>query len=103
MVGITGYISHVNVIKKYADVEIDGQYTHIIGMTLRDKKAKLYVLEPSEERDYEEECRNRREETNRERLKRQYENPCSSLFRSVRKFQSNGISYDTEGGSSSSV
>ena len=83
------------------DVELDGHYAHIIGMTLKDKQAFVYVLELVEHSDEEEEIfQSVTDKTHRQQMKNSYENEKDIAFLRVREFHSNGKVYAVAGESS---
>jgi len=86
------------------DVELDGHYAHIIGMTLKDKQAFVYVLELVEHSDKEEEIfHSVTDKTHRQQMKESYENEMNIAFMRIREFHSNGKVYAVAGASSSKI
>lgn len=96
------------------DVEWDGVFYHVMGMTLKDKKATLHVLEfdttKEDVRDdgglCDEEMLQRvrlREQTPRERMKESARQKERSMFLHMREFKSNGTSYEMSGGHSGTL
>ena len=84
------------------DVEMDGHYAHIIGMTLKDKQAFVYALEFVEHPDIEEEnFQNLTDKNHRQQMKDSYENEKDIAFLRVREFHTNGKVYAVAGASSS--
>ena len=84
------------------DVELDGHYAHIIGMTLKDKHAFVYALELVEHSDAVEEIfQSVTDKTHRQQMKDSYENERNIAFLRVREFHSNGKAYEVAGASSS--
>jgi len=84
------------------DVELDGHYAHIIGMTLKDKQAFVYVLELVEHSDKEEEIfHSVTDKTHRQQMKESYENEMNIAFMRIREFRSNGRVYAVAGANSS--
>lgn len=80
------------------DIEIDGRSYHILGMTLKEKKASLYVLEIVDFPEWEE-CD--REKTPRESLKDNIEaRKNDSFFMRIREFRGNDKIYETDGATS---
>ncbi len=93
------------------EVERDGIFYHVMGMTLKDKKATLHVLEydstREEDRDeydmYGEESLSRvcsREQTPRERMKESARQREQSMFLHLREIKNNGVSFELSGGQS---
>ncbi len=96
------------------DVERDGVFYHVMGMTLKDKKATLHVLEydSTKEEDwdeydmYGEEILPRvrpREQTPRERMKESARQRERSMFLHLREIKSNGASLKMSGGQSGAL
>lgn len=86
------------------DVELDGHYAHIIGMTLKDKQAFVYALELVEHSDAVEEIfQSVTDKTHRQQMKDSYENEKNIAFLRVREFHSNGKVYAVAGGNSSII
>ena len=84
------------------DVELDGHYVHIIGMTLKDKRAFVYALEFVDHPYAEEEnFQSLTDKTHRQQMKDSYENEKDIAFLRVREFHSNGKVYAVAGASSS--
>lgn len=84
------------------DVELDGHYVHIIGMTLKDKQAFVYALEFVEQSDAEEEnFRNLTDKTHRQQMKDSYVSEKDIVFLRVREFHANGKVYAVVGANSS--
>ena len=84
------------------DVELDGHYAHIIGMTLKDKQALVYAFELVERPDPEEELfQSLAEKTHRQQMKDSYENAKNMVFLRVREFHSNGKVYAVAGANTS--
>lgn len=74
---------------------------HIIGMTLKDKKAQMYVLELTESTEEREPWR---EKTPRESLKESMEaDRNSSIFMHIREFRNGDNVYETAGATSGAV
>lgn len=89
------------------EIEYDGRWYHIIGLTLKEKKATLYVFE-FDENAVTDECdfsgERDMEKTPRESMKqsmRQQEN--KSLFLHAREFRCDGRTYETAGSTSGSL
>lgn len=96
------------------DVEWDGVFYHVMGMTLKDKKAMLHVLEFDRTKEdvwdddglCDEEILQRlrpREQTPRERMKESARQKERSMFLHMREFKSNGTSYEMSGGQSGTL
>lgn len=84
------------------DVKLDGHYAHIIGMTLKDKKAFVYASELLEHSDAGKEMfQSITDKTHRQQMKDNYENERNIAFLRVREFHSNGKVYAVAGASSS--
>lgn len=83
------------------DVELDGHYAHIIGMTLKDKQAFVYVLELMEHHDTEENFQNITDKTHREQMINNCKNERNIAFLRAREFCSNGKVYAVAGVNSS--
>lgn len=83
------------------DVELDGHYAHIIGMTLKDKQAFVYVLELMEHHDTEENFQNITDKTHREQMINNCKNERNIAFLRTREFCSNGKVYAVAGVNSS--
>lgn len=84
------------------DIEIDGRYAHIIGMTLKDKQAFVYALELVERSDAVEEIfQSVTDRTHRQQMKDSYESEMNIAFLRVKEFHSNGKVYEVAGASSS--
>ncbi len=93
------------------EVERDGVFYHVMGMTLKDKKATLHVLEYNstreEERDEYDLCEEEllprvrpREQTPRERMKESARQRERSMFLHLREIKNNGASIELSGGQS---
>lgn len=84
------------------DVELDGHLAHIIGMTLKDKKAFVYGLELLEHYDDTEEnfCA-LADETHRKQMINNCNNEKNIVFLRVREFRSGGKVYEVAGADSS--
>ena len=83
------------------DVELDGHYAHIIGMTLKDRQAFVYVLELMEHYDTEESFQNLTDKTHRQQMINDCKNERNIAFLRVREFHSNGKVYAVAGVNSS--
>ncbi len=84
------------------DVELDGHYAHIIGMTLKEKQAFVYALELVEHSDAAEEITQAvTEKTHRQCMKDSCENERNIAFLRIREFHSNGKVYAVAGANSS--
>ena len=84
------------------DVELDGHYAHIIGMTLKDKQAFVYTLELQEQPNAEEELfQSIADKTHRQQMKDSCKNEKNSAFLRIREFRSNGKVYEVAGANSS--
>lgn len=84
------------------DVELDGHYVHIIGMTLKDKQAFVYALELVEHSDAEEvNLQNLTDKTRRQQMKDSCVSQKDIVFLRVREFHSNGKVYAVAGANSS--
>jgi len=83
------------------DVELDGHYAHIIGMTLKDRQAFVYVLELMEHHDTEENFQSCTEKTHREKMIHHCKAERDIAFLRVREFHSNGKVYAVAGANSS--
>lgn len=80
------------------DAQLDGHFVHIIGMTLKNKKAFVYALELAKCFDAEEEnFQNLMDKTHRQQLKNSYENERNSALLRIREFHSNGKVYTAAG------
>lgn len=77
------------------DVQKEGKFYHVIGMTLKEKKAHLYVMELAESYCEKEPWR---EKTPRESMKETMEEDRnSSFFMHIREFRNKDMVYETEG------
>lgn len=86
------------------DVELEGHYGHVIGMTLKDRKALVYILELAEHFDAEGKLfQNPEDETHRQQMKESCEEKQEFIFHGVREFHSNGKVYEVAGANSSIV
>lgn len=77
------------------DIEIDGQFIYIIGMTLKDGRVSVYALEEAENY-YENEDSYQKIENYRQQLKECYSNEDNSILSSISEFHSNGEAYKVE-------
>ena len=76
------------------DVKLDGQYAHIVGMTLKDRQAFVYVLELVEHSDTEEgNFQSLTERTHRQQMTNNCKSEKNITFLRVREFHSNGKVY----------
>lgn len=85
------------------DVELDGHYAHIIGMTLKDRQAFVYVLELVEHPDIEENFQSSTDKTHRQQMMNNCKNERNIAFLRVREFRSNGKIYAVAGANSSTT
>ena len=84
------------------DVELDGHYAHIIGMTLKDKQTFVYALELVEHLAAEEGIfQSLTDKTHRQQMKDSYKTEKNIAFLRVREFHSNGKVYAVAGANSS--
>lgn len=83
------------------DVELDGHYAHIIGMTLKDRQTFVYVLELVEHFDIEEDFQSLTDVTHRQQMINNCKNEMNIAFLRVREFHSNGKIYAVSGANSS--
>lgn len=84
------------------DVELEGHYAHIIGMTLKDKQVSVYTLELMEHSEAEEETfQSLSDKSRRQQMKDGYKNKKDIAFQRVREFHSNGKVFAVAGASSS--
>lgn len=84
------------------DVELDGHCAHIIGMTLKDKQARVYALELTEHSDTEEELfQSVADKTHRQQMIDNCKNEKDIVFFRIREFHSNGKVYEVAGANSS--
>lgn len=90
------------------DIKKDNQWYHIIGMTLKDKNAALYVLEApiylADRHELEEPFQKfSYERTHRISLKHSMESENQSFFLHIREFQNGDKSYETAGAQSGAL
>ena len=83
------------------DLEKEGHFYHVIGMTLKDRQASLYVLEflnQELEKTY------APEKTRREQLKSSISSQADrSFFMSIKEFRNNGLVFETAGTSAGPI
>lgn len=83
------------------EIQKDGRFYHIAGMSLKEKKVTIYILEfdnhPLQEETF-------REKTPREQLKSSMDSPTNtSFFMHIREFQSKDKVYETSGANSGPI
>lgn len=82
------------------DIELDGHCAHMIGMTRKDKQARIYALELAEHSDEEATFQSITDKNHRQQLKETYENEEDNVFLRIREFHSNGKVYEVAGANS---